>query len=154
MVCEDDVRPTVDVLDVLEQRQSFPPDWDVVTFHSLFDWASPREIARVTAARTLVKYSRTPMGAQAYLITRRGACHLLDVAFPIRLPADELLFRQRPAGLTVYGIEPSPIAHVDFPSDLHRQPSPTRVPSRWATIPRAVVTVAGRVSHRLHRIRA
>ena len=51
----------------------------------------------------------------AYLIRRDAAERLIHVGLPAHLPADELLFRHRRTGLTVYGIEPPPVAHLGTP---------------------------------------
>src|SRR3974390_3910335 len=41
VVFEDDTRPHAGFADLLRARASLPSGWDVVTFHSLFVWASP-----------------------------------------------------------------------------------------------------------------
>ena len=151
VVLEDDVRPTPALLDVLSERWSFPADLDVLTLHSLFDWATPTPVdGRVIAGGFRVcRYARTPMGTQAYLLRRRAARRLLDVGFPVRLPADELLFRRHPAGLLVYGIAPSPVDHDEFPSELHRAPAPVSEHPWWETTMLHAVRFAGRVRNRL-----
>jgi len=63
-------------------------------------------------------YGRIPFGTQCYLIRLPAARRVLDVGYPVRMPPDELLYRRRPAGLRVYGIEPSPVMHADFGSEL------------------------------------
>jgi glycosyl transferase family 25 len=151
VVLEDDVRPTPELLDVLAARSSFPIDFDVMTLHSLFEWATPTPVDDQVLAGgfRVCRYARTPMGAQAYLLRRPGAARLLDVAFPVRLPADELLFRPHPAHLAVYGIEPSPVRHDEFPSELHRVPPPPNERPWWEQAMLRGVQWAGRVQHRL-----
>lgn len=156
VVFEDDTRPVDGFSDILRARGELPSDMDVVTFHSLFEWATPHPISNdLLAGRYRVcQYERTPMGTQAYLVTRRAAQRVLDVAYPVGLPPDELLFRPRPAGLTVYGIEPAPVVHEDFPSEV-RAPAPpvaSHGPSARAAL--QAVRLAGGVRRRLeHRRR-
>lgn len=120
VVFEDDVSPETGFRELLDARAQFPDDFDVVTFHSLFDWATPRPInEQVLAGRyRIARFAATPMGTQAYLVTQRAARRLVDVGYPVALPADELLFRGHPAGLQVYGIDPTPVRHHEFPSEL------------------------------------
>src|SRR5207245_186424 len=115
VIIEDDVRPRADFPCVLDALDKLPDDWDVVTFHSLFGWAAPDPINEATIADKyrICSYARNPMGTQAYLINQAAARRVLDVAYPICLPPDELLFRRRPAGLTIYGVEPSPVVHEE-----------------------------------------
>jgi len=151
VVLEDDVRASPDFLRVLSERDRLPADWDVVTLHSLFDWAAPTPIPGVLSAPySLCTFERNPMGTQAYLLRARAATQLLEVAYPIRFPADELVFRPDPAGLAVYGVDPSPVVHDEFPSELHAYVS---VPSHSG--PRelgyAAMGLAGRAGRRLRR---
>ena len=120
VVVEDDVQPTAALLDVLAARDALPRDWQVVTLHSLFASAGPQPLDRpaLPGDHHVCTYTRIPFGTQCYLINQSGARRALEVAYPVRLPADELLYRRRPAGLRVYGIEPSPVVHADFGSEL------------------------------------
>ena len=155
LIVEDDVRPNPDILRVLDERDRFPSDWDVVTFHSLFEWSRPTPVddGAIANGYNICTYERTPMGLQAYLINHSAARRVLDIAYPICLPPDELLFRPRPAGLTVYGIEPSPVVHEDFASEIHRTDAPAAVMSTTLAPLQAVVRLAGRADRRLHRRR-
>jgi glycosyl transferase family 25 len=150
LVLEDDVRPERALLDVLAVRAELPEDADVVTMHSLFGWSAPRPVSpELVPGYRLCTYERTPMGTQAYLLRLRAAQRLVDVARPIRLPADELVFRPHPAGLRVYGIEPSPVRHDEFPSELHGTPA-ARDERRWyERLAFTPVRIAGRIDHRM-----
>jgi glycosyl transferase family 25 len=151
LVVEDDVEPTPALVDVLAARDRFPPDWQVVTFHSLFPNAQPRPIEGppLAGAHRVCTYGRIPRGTQCYLVNQSGARRALDVGFPVRLPPDELLYRRIPAGLRVYGIDPSPVVHGDFGSELRTAPA-----SEAHGVGRALewgVITAGRVWTRLTR---
>jgi glycosyl transferase family 25 len=152
-VLEDDVEPLDGLATILDSVDAFPPDWQVITLHSLFASADPRPVdGRVIADRFQVcTYARMPFGTQGYLINEHGARRVLDVAYPVGLPPDELLFRARPAGLRVYGIEPSVLAQRDVDSEIHRLPlevTPTRA---WRRPVDAGVVVAGKVRRRISR---
>lgn len=154
-ILEDDVEPGPGLPALLASVERFPPGWDVVTLCSLFAWASPRPVdgPPITAGHQLCTYERVPMGAGGYLLTLTGAQRLLAAAFPVGLPADELLFRARPAGLTRYGIEPSPVALRDHDSEVARRADPVvtrRAGLRW--LERAVAG-AGKVRRRWERAR-
>jgi glycosyl transferase family 25 len=130
LIIEDDVLASPDLPKVLDGLATLPSGWDVITLHSLFASSTPVPIdGRMIAGRfRLCKYERLPYGAQAYLIRDAAAARLLGVSSRVFLPADDLLFRTRPAGLRVFGIEPrvvdtanfsSEIGALETPSDLH-----------------------------------
>ncbi|HHQ4593791.1 glycosyltransferase family 25 protein [Aeromonas veronii] len=53
------------------------------------------------------KSKRGIMGAVGYILTLDGAKKLLQIAYPIRMPADYLLGRLQLNNLNAYGVEPS-----------------------------------------------
>jgi glycosyl transferase family 25 len=150
-VFEDDVEPLPALVEVLDQRDRLPPDADVVTLHSLFEWATPMPVddRQIADGFHVTRYARTPMGAQAYLIRAHAARRLLEIGFPVRLPSDELLFRPHPARLTVYGIEPSPVVHADFVSELHAVAPAGGDASHARAAALEVTRFAGRVQRRV-----
>ena len=151
LVVEDDIEPTPGLIDVLGAVDRLPPDWDVVTLHSLFASAGPRPLPGppLNGDFRVCTYARMPYGAQGCLVSRRAAERLLAVGRPIRFPPDDVIFRPRPARLRIYGIEPSPIVHADFGSEL----GVTRTDDARgiARIAARVVVAAGKVRARIHR---
>jgi glycosyl transferase family 25 len=149
VVVEDDVVPTPDLVDVLDARAGFPDDWDVVTLHSLFPSAQPHPVEgpSITGAHRVCTYRRTPFGTQCYLIRLAAAQRILEVAYPVRMPPDELLYRRRPAGLRVYGVEPSPVVHADFGSELRTDRATTA--HGLVHLAETAVIAAGRVRARI-----
>ncbi len=157
VVFEDDARPDPRFADsAAGPRQACPTDLDVVTFHSLFDWSSPVPVGSPPLLDDfrVCRYARTPMGTQAYLITleRRPAGARRRVTRSA-LPADELLFRRRPAGLRVYGIEPTLITHEEFRSEVRAPAPPVALHGRGARAGLEVVRLAGKVRRRVERHR-
>jgi glycosyl transferase, family 25 len=153
VLAEDDAEPSADLSDVLAAVDALPADWDVVTLYSMYPWSDPVPIDdRVFADRYRVcRYRRTTMGTQCYMISAHGAQRMLDVALPIRLPIDEMLFRSRPAGLRVYGIEPNPVTEHPFLSELGQRGEPVSTGSGHdGPLDRAIVAT-GKLSARLHR---
>ena len=97
----------------------------------------------------LCTYRRMLFGAQCYLITAGAARRVLDVAYPIRMPYDELLFRRRPAHLRVYGIEPRAVMLHPFDSELVARSAPPANVSRGAQLTSWPLAMAGKVHRRL-----
>ncbi len=149
-VFEDDIAPGPELPILLSSLSALPTDWQVFTLHSLFPSSSPRPIPGppIIAGHRVCTYARVPFGTQGYAITLSGARRALDVGYPVAFPPDELLFRRRPAGLRVYGIEPSVLVHRGVDSEIHAQPLPV-VPDRRVRRPvERLVVVAGKVSAR------
>lgn len=155
VVLEDDVQPTAHLLAVLGAIDRFPPRWDVVTLHSLFPSSGPEPVdgAPIVDEHRLVRYRRIPFGTQGYVITLAAARRVLDVAYPIAFPPDELLFRRHPAGLTYYGIEPSVLVHRDVESEIHRQPEIVARPSWFVPPLEWAVVMAGKARFRARTAR-
>jgi glycosyl transferase family 25 len=153
VVFEDDTRPLPEFLDVVRATAAAVPRDSVVTFHSLFPGSGPTPVPddALPTGHRLCRYRRTPMGTQAYLIRRGAAERVLDVAFPVGLPSDELLFRPRPAGLDVYGIEPAPVVQEDFPSEIRTPMAPITEHGAAGRSLLQLTSIAGRVRHRVRR---
>ena len=151
VVMEDDALPTLDLLDVIDAVGSFPDDWDVVTFCTQFDWAGATPVDdRIIGGRyRLCTYQRVPFGAQCYLVRLRAARRLLDVGYPVCLPADELLFRPWPARLRVYGIEPRLAVDGDFRSELVARDREVGGAPSWSRILDPVIVAAGKLWWRI-----
>ena len=124
-IFEDDVEPGPDLPGLLASTDRLPPDWQVVNLRTTFAWSEPQPVdtAPIADGYRVCTYGRTPLGAVGYLINLAGARRVLAAAYPVGLPSDELLFRPRPAGLTRYGIEPSPLGHRDIESEVIRRAS-------------------------------
>jgi glycosyl transferase family 25 len=119
-VMEDDAEPSPNLPDVLDALRDLPFEWDVITLHSLFHTSDPIPVSdgALVGDSRVCAYRGPIFGTQCYLITRAAAAKLARVGAPVRIPADTLLYGRRPAGLTVYGVEPSPVGPGRFPTEI------------------------------------
>jgi glycosyl transferase, family 25 len=151
LIVEDDVAPTPALRRLLEQRDRVPTDRDILTFSPLSSSSSPRAVADadLDGEHSVCTYRRMLFGAQCYLITQSAARRVLDVAYPIRMPYDELLFRRRPAHLRVYGVEPRAVTLVPFASELVARSAPPCPVTPGARLTSGPLALAGKVHRRL-----
>jgi glycosyl transferase family 25 len=155
LILEDDSAPKPELIEMLASTRLLPADRDVVTLHSTFSSARPVPISDspLVGESFVCRYERHSFGTVGYLVTLRAAKRLLRVGLPVRRPADDLLFRDRPARLVVYGIEPNIVGHrVEFPSevrDLARTPQLSPLQRAAATTARLARRAASPVRQRL-----
>lgn len=149
VILEDDVQPTRDLLALLGAPTSFPGDWDVVNFDPLFRSGGPTPVGDplLDGKYRVCTYRRNPYGAACYRIRLAAARRLLDVAYPVRMTADDLIFRPRPAGLRWYGVEPAVVMRGDLRSELVAR-SDAATP-RAARIWEQPVVLAGKAVHKM-----
>ncbi len=136
-ICEDDIRFSADsdeVLRTLTRRVAagVQEPWDVLLLghHSarrspevgvITSWWS----APLTAHRRIARVTEFPMGAYAYVVTRRGAQRLLALARPLRMPMDWVTGYSPVAGARLYAVTPpcvTPDADVRGPSTIGGRP--------------------------------
>jgi glycosyl transferase family 25 len=138
IVMEDDALATAYLEPVVRHVLQRPPDWDVITFHSLFDQAAPEPLDEdpFCGGYRVCRYLRVPFGAQCYLVTADAARTLRRVAMPLRYPADDLIFREHPAHLRVVGVEPQVVRTQPVESELvARDVSGVAPDARWFELP-------------------
>ncbi len=100
--------------DILAQ---LPAGWDFVHLCGNERFAT-KPVARLEQSRTLVRYSRVPSGAFAYLISRTGAEKFLTPSKRF-WPVDTDLRQPWRFGLRIYGVVPALVDHSDrFPSTI------------------------------------
>jgi glycosyl transferase family 25 len=117
VIFEDDATPSADFL-ALVDAAPYPSDWDVVNFMPLFGRGRATPVGPPLLDRYRVcTYDANPFGAGCYLIRGSAAGRLLQVGEPVGMPADDLIFRRRPAGLRSYGIEPRAVTLGELPSE-------------------------------------
>jgi glycosyl transferase family 25 len=161
-VLEDDIRFSDDCPEVLQTltRRLAAGDrepWDVLLLghHSTRRspqagvvtswWSSP-----LTARRRIARVTEFPMGAYAYVVTRRGAEQLLELARPLRMPMDWVTGYSPVAGARLFAVTPpcvTPEADSAGPSTIAGRPPVGPVPAT-----RGLRTVAGRWALRARRL--
>jgi len=115
VIMEDDARPGPGLRYVLEHRDQWPRDWEVMYFYHLGNDASHlsfRGRSPLGPVYRVVRFSDRPLGTVAYAIRNSAASKLLDAGFPVSVPADELLNGyQIPVDITRYGVSPVVVEH-------------------------------------------
>jgi glycosyl transferase family 25 len=149
VILEDDAQPTNDLLALLGAEAAFPTDWDVMNFRPLFGKGSvPVGAPLLDGTYRICSYRRNPYGASCYLLRLSAAERLLRVGYPVRMPPDDLIFRRRPAGLRMYGIEPGATVLGEFRSELGARPDAVSRPFFAASLWEPLVVAAGKVMHK------
>ena len=118
LILEDDAEFSPDLAHSLENiLSSLPAGWDLVHLSGDSSYAT-KPVARLEQPRTLVRFSRVPSGAFAYLISRAGAKKFL--APSKRFWTVDTDFRQPwRLGLQIYGVIPAVAHHTGrFPSTI------------------------------------
>jgi glycosyl transferase, family 25 len=108
LIMEDDLEIAPDLLDVIFKAQNaMPATWDILRLSSPSRRAY-MPIAQVGLKNFLVRYSKIPNSAGAYLVTSTGAQKFLDQG--VRgLTFDDDLRRPWFHGMETYGVMPPPI---------------------------------------------
>lgn len=118
LILEDDALVGPDFIEVLANRDHFPPDWEIILFSHEFGQPLPWGKKRVTSIHQAVRFLN-PVGlTSGYLLSVAGAKRLLRHAYPVRLPADGLTGRFRESGIRLYGIVPRCIRVAGFPTTI------------------------------------
>jgi glycosyl transferase family 25 len=118
VILEDDANLSPDFIDtVTESVRIAPPHWDVIRLSCDNKW--PVQIlSNVTSKRSLIRYTKIPVGTAGIIVSAAGARMLLTprrikgaIDVEIRTPWD--------LGLNVYGVYPAPITTNDaIPSTI------------------------------------
>jgi len=117
LVLEDDNIAPEDVVDLIEEiLVNLPSDWDIVRLSDNLKCAyfvnKP-----LRGDRSLVRYSKIPRGAGAYLINRSGAEKLLRLR-PADLSFDVELVHCWNIDLSTHGVAPPPFTAMVTPSSI------------------------------------
>ncbi len=128
VVFEDDLTIAPALGGLLSAIDRLPPDWDLVTlFHGKRAHLTGRSLPMTS--EVVVQGVAHALGTQGYIVRDRAATRLRECTEPVRLPADELIFRPQPANLQVYGTVPPLVRDGVFDSQIRSVDStPTRTP--------------------------
>jgi glycosyl transferase family 25 len=116
LILEDDALLGEMFLKVMEHRNQFPDNWDMINFYT----RTPQDPIGpfLTDIYRCSKFLGPASGLVAYLISLKGAKKLLRKVYPIRYEADGLTGRTQVAGINSYGISPAVIAIQDVESTI------------------------------------
>ena len=106
LVLEDDVILNQDLKEILNRRNLFPADWELVFLSYNNAVASVWDRIPIYDGYKLVKFVEHPNWTSGYLITLEGAKKLLSLGYPIRMPADWLTGNRLNRNIRIYGIKP------------------------------------------------
>ncbi|MBV9222171.1 MAG: glycosyltransferase family 25 protein [Methylobacteriaceae bacterium] len=117
LILEDDAKLPDNLTDILSSLlRTLPPQWDVVRLSN-----PPKRayvpIARVDGQHQLVRYSKIPNFATAYLLSASGARKLVRPGLRVHA-FDEYLRRPWLNGLDTFGVVPAPITENVFQSTI------------------------------------
>lgn len=122
LVLEDDARLANDLPGIIDDVVAqLPSDWDIVRLCRASKRAV-KPVGMVRGGRTLVRYSRVPLGRAGYLVSRAGASKLLTPRRVVR-PGDVEIAHPWLLGLNIYGVEHPPIVQerTALPSSIGSQ---------------------------------
>lgn len=130
LILEDDAVLAPNFLEVVSSSHLFPENWELVLlFHHgatrYFWWSSA-----ITRKNRLVRFVSPAMGTVAYLIRRGAAKKILDLAYPVQMPADHMTGGDLGTGVNLFGVEPPVVRHV-----LHRVRDAEALSREESTIP-------------------
>ena len=112
-IFEDDVHVPSEFVEIACAVPRFPRGWEMVLFahhsarHDTNEGAETCLLGiRVHGRHRVARVAEFPMGAMAYLLTRKAASRLLDYGMPVRMPADWLTGYAPSAGVSLYAVTP------------------------------------------------
>lgn len=146
LILEDDALLSAAIANVLPTLLStLPSDWDIVRLCRTSKRAV-RPIAKLPEGRMLVRYSRVPVGAAGYLVSRSGAVKLLRPRH-IDCPCDIEIAHPWRLGLSVFGVEPILITQA-------RSVIPSSIGNRGAGLPtwKRALPDPARIIHNLRQL--
>lgn len=114
LILEDDVDIDGELMGVLERRDAFPGDWELINFKTdvkKLPFGPP-----VYTKYHICHFQAYANRTCAYFINIKGAKKLCDHVYPVRLAADGLTGRTHISNLISYGVCPDLVGLANFPS--------------------------------------
>jgi glycosyl transferase family 25 len=109
LIMEDDAWIRPETLPILQRRDAFPPDWEVVLlqhFHRMGGPVSWWHRHKLLEGYRVGRLVAPTYGTAGYLIKRSAARKLLDASYPLRAPADHWICGHMGLPIRIYGIDP------------------------------------------------
>jgi glycosyl transferase family 25 len=116
LIFEDDVVINKDLIKILNRIEKFPKDWGIINFFT--DSKQIKTNLIIYKNYRITKFIENANRACALLMKKKTVMKLLEKAFPVRQPPDELTARCNITGIKAYGIQPNLIRLKDFPSTI------------------------------------
>ena len=108
MICEDDVYPLPELVDVLKDAMRYSKSWDFLRLNGIKP-TKGIDVAVLPHGFHLRCDVKTASGTGAYVVNRYAAETIIRKCLPVRLPTDLTYFRDWPIGIREMTIHPFPI---------------------------------------------
>lgn len=112
IILEDDVILNSDIKKIVMSLLTKSEEWDLVQLYyshaCFYFWYKIKLIDKYY----LRKFVNIPWGAAAYLVNLNGSKNILDNSFPIHLPFDDYLYREKFKVLKIRGLSPYCVDHI------------------------------------------
>jgi glycosyl transferase, family 25 len=156
IICEDDIRPVVNLKSLLERALEHTEHWDILRL-SGFHNSHPNSFASLGDGYSLAINLTRLCGSGAYMVHRQAAEVLLRQLVPMSLPLDHALDREWAYGLKSASIFPLPVDQVDhaFGSQI-RETVGEKLPiwrRYWTVFPFRALNEVNRVVSRRRRLK-
>jgi glycosyl transferase family 25 len=125
IILEDDAHPTEGFMQTLRKMlQALPKRAEIAFLHhgKAKSWPLKRNLPN---GHKLVRYRypsaksrRCIISGRGYWLSQSGARRLLEMAYPVRMPADYLTGYIQRSRLNAYGVEPNLLVETDTPSEI------------------------------------
>ena len=110
LIFEDDAKIEDSLVQVLQNLSKFPDDWGLINLSSA-TYMYPTKI-EVIPGVSIAEFRKPPKFLVAYLVTLETAKKLVELAYPIRCPADFLTGRAGLKYFKTYGVYPRVVGQV------------------------------------------
>jgi len=108
MICEDDVFPLPELMDVLKDAMRYSGSWDLLRLNGIRATKGIR-FAALSHGYHLCCDLKTKTGNGAKVVNRYAAETIIKKCLPMRLPHDVTLFYDWPIGIREVTVQPFPI---------------------------------------------
>jgi glycosyl transferase family 25 len=121
LILEDDVMIDKDLLNIFNNLNKFPKNWELINFYT--DAKKKIVGPKIYKNYQFVKFNERANRTCSYLIKISAARKLIKCALPLRFPADGLTGRNDLTKINSYGLKPNIIKIKDFPTTIKNRNS-------------------------------
>ncbi len=116
LVLEDDVRISRSLIDILENRDQLPQNFEHINFSTSAAQNPFGEF--ITDIHRASYHMERPFSTGGYLITRKGAKKLLKLVYPLYMPIDNFVSI---SDIISYGVYPKVAIHLNLGSNIGKR---------------------------------